>query len=383
MVRCTAALICALFCAAEGLKVREPEPTSQLHEQSGDGISIYGHINASKTDRYLIDASAKAQDLIWEKAVINQNERLATDVGDYIKSKEREAQDEIAKLNKKAQDPAKKYTAESAVVDEGQYCGCNSSACNVDAGRLERELTHELILIMGCSLDINAIEYFCNAVGSTVEKFKTVNPFSYLSHCNVGRFTLAYMFHPGSSPTPYFTEFAGTATTKNVVTNSLHDVRMQFGRDPSLIVVDSSLWDVSNWWEKKGRPAAPYPVPTADIHSWCTQYVPELLAHVQTVYPHSGIAFRTAPTVFAANGYGQQPEIIDAMVQCIATKKDPMNRLYGKYGYIDYHNFVDEVLQHAAGPAMKTYYKDSLHPGPTLSLMYMNKVLNLARGLQR
>jgi len=266
------------------------------------------------------------------------------------------------------------------------YCGCKSSnttGCDgtVDTIKVEHELQNDLVLIFGCSLDINAIEYFCKAVGSEVQNFVTRNPFAYLAHCDVGKFTVAYIFHPGASPAPYFGEYAGTATTMDVVRNSVYDVKMQFGREPTAIIVDSSLWDVSNWWQKNGRPQDPYPIPDAQITQWCSRDVPELLRWVQTAYPRSGVAFRTPPTVFANNGYGQTPFIVDKMVACIEQHKDPSNKLYGQFGFIDYHNFVDEVLQQSGVSPMPHYYKDSLHPGLRLSLMYMNRVLNWVRML--
>lgn len=263
--------------------------------------------------------------------------------------------------------------------DAAHYCGCNSESCEVDVAKVEHELQNDLVLILGCSLDINAIGYFCAAVGAPVKNFATKNEFSYLAHCDVGKFTLAYAFHPGASPPPYFNEYAGTATTMAVVQNSVHDVLLQFGREPTAIIVDSSLWDVSNWWQRIGRPATPYRLPEAEISSWCNRDVPELLRFVQTTYPRSGVAFRTPPTVFPENGYGQDPAIIDAMVACLEQHKDPLDRLYGHFGFIDYHNFVDQVLLHATGPPLQTYYKDTLHPGPALSMMYMNRVLNWVR----
>jgi len=369
MVRHIVALICALFCVARSLKVREPGQVSQLHDRSPrhepeedayhSDTTLSGHVNASISKRYLVDANVSHSDATHR-----------AELGGPIDS-----------------NISARYLADTMHVgtdqEAGQYCGCNSSSCSVDSGKLEHDLTNELILIFGCSLDINAIEYFCNAVGSTVQNFQTKNAFSYLAHCNVGKFTIAYIFTPGASPAPYFSEYAGTATTQAVVKNSVHDVMLQFGREPSVVIVDASLWDVSNWWQMHGRPADPYPIPHAEIVRWCTRDVPDLLAWVQTNYPRSSVAFRTPPTVFADNGYGQNPGNIDTMVQCITEQKDPLNRLYGKYGFIDYHDFVDQALQHAVGPPMQTYYKDSLHPGPTLSMIYMNKVLNLARGLQR
>jgi len=324
MPRVTFALACALFCIAGGLKVIDRKP---------DGASL------SRLPAFVPKVA----------------------IGD-------------------------KFGTSAAIGSQGldtAYCGCNSSACNVDAVKVTKDLQNDLVLILGCSLDINAIEYFCTAIGSKVQKFQTRNPFSYLSHCDVGKFTLAYAFHPGAAPMPYFSEYAGTASAQLVVQNTVHDVQVQFGRQPTAVIVDSSLWDVSNWWEKKGRPKDPYPIPHADIATWCSRDVPNLLNWVQSSYPNSAIAYRTAPTVFADNGYGQTPQNIDAMVKCIETHKDPLNKLYGKFGFIDYHHFVDEVLKSAAGSGLKLYYKDSLHPGPSLSLMYMNKVLNWVRGMQK
>lgn len=349
-------ILCALSFTTDGLKVREPEPSKRAHENVTDGgyhsaTTLTGHIDASFEKRFF-NVSRKEP----------KQEKLGTGVPEkYLVDATR--------------------VAISSDTGAGQYCGCNSTMCNVDVGKVEHELANDLILIFGCSLDINAIEYFCNAVGSPLKNFQTRNSFSYLAHCDVGKFTLAYVFHAGASDPPYFSEYGGDATTATVVKNSVHDVMLQFGREPSMVLVDASLWDVSNWWEKNGRPKSPYPVPHANIEKWCTKDVPKLLAWVQHVYPRSGVAFRTPPTVFPDNGYGQDAANIDAMVKCIAEQKDPLNKLYGKYGYIDFHDFVDEALQHTPTP-MQTYYKDSLHPGPTLSLMYMNKVLNWARGLQ-
>jgi hypothetical protein len=264
------------------------------------------------------------------------------------------------------------------------YCQCNTTGCSADARKVKDDLQNNLVLIIGCSLDIFAIEYFCNSVGSSMQGFASRNPFSYLAHCDVGGFTVAYIFHPGASAPPYFSEYAGTATTQDIVKNSAYDVQMTFGREPNAIIVDASLWDVSNWWQRNGRPPFPFAVPTASVWQWCNQDVPQLLNWVKTVYPRSAVAFRTPPTVkLESNGYGQSPLIIDEMVKCIDQHVDPLNLLYGKFGLIDYHHFVDAVLLHAVGAPMQQYYKDSLHPGAKLSLMYINKVLNWARGLRQ
>lgn len=330
------ALACGLFWIAGSVNVRGPAQSSRLRGRSPDHLPE-ARISHSSTDAVLDDLN---QTILQRSLAANH-------------------------------------------ADAALYTGCNGTACSTDVSKVKHDLKNDLVLIFGCSLDINAIEYFCKNAGAPVKNFATRNPFSYLAHCDVGTFTLAYIFHPGASPAPYFNEYAGTATTRDVVKNSVHDVQMQFGRQPTAVIVDASLWDVSNWWQKHGRPTVSYAAPKAEILRWCDRDVPELLGWVQTNFPQSGVAFRTPPTVFNDNTYGQRTWIIEGMVACIEQHKDPLNKLYGQYGFIDFHHFVDQALEHAQGPSMPAYYKDTLHPGPALSLMYVNRVLNFVGGLHR
>jgi len=268
-----------------------------------------------------------------------------------------------------------------------QFCGCNSSSCSVDAAKVDVEFHDTLVLIFGCSLDVRAIGYLCHAAnGVTMESIVNSAPFSYLASCSVGSVTLAYVFHPGASPPPYSSEYnqAILGTTRDILQRSHHDVMVKFGREPTAIIVDASLWDISNWWGKLGRPAYPYPAASAFpyLAQWCNVDVPQLLTAVATIYPNSAIAFRTAPTVFGGHdNTGQNPLLVDAMVDCINHYRDPLGKIYGKFGLIDYHQFVDTMLQ-GAGASGATYYQDSLHPGAGLSLMYMNNVLNWVKLLR-
>lgn len=262
-----------------------------------------------------------------------------------------------------------------------QFVGCNSTSCSVDTAKMKSKVGEVLILILGCSIDIHAIGFLCNAAyGTTVDSMVKSAPFSYLSHCTVGGTTVAYTFHPGASPPPYSGDYNPSVlgTTRDILLKSKLDVMAKFGKEPTAIVVESSLWDVANWWGKIGRPPYPYPVTLVYpyLQEWCNKDVPQLLADVSTIYPHSRIAFRTAPTVFP--GYdmsGQNPLIIEKMVHCLDFRTDAYGKLYGAFDVIDYHKFVDTVLQTAGGLGA-SYYQDSLHPGKQLSLMYMNNVMN-------
>jgi hypothetical protein len=260
-----------------------------------------------------------------------------------------------------------------------KYFGCNSSSCFVNSKKVETEFGSELILILGCSLDIYAIGYFCSsATGLPMEHFVNSAPIGYLVYCNVGHFTIAYAFHPGASPPPYSQEYnAFLGSTQDIVSRTKNDVMVKFGRAPTAIVVDASLWDVANWWQKVGKPAYPYILPSAYVQQWCNKDVPELLTFVAAVYPNTPIAFRTPPTVFSnPNSFGLSPLTVEEMVHCVELHRTAWdaNKIYGTFNLLDYHHFVDNTLGTAGGAASQ-YYRDSLHPGAQLSLTYMNSVL--------
>jgi len=265
-----------------------------------------------------------------------------------------------------------------------QYVGCNTSTCFINSNKVKSTFQNELILILGCSLDIFAIGYFCNAAtGTPMDHVVYSTPFAYLASCTVGHFTVVYAFHPGASAPPYGPQYSGMeslGTSRHIISKTKHDVMVKFGREPSAIVVDASLWDVSNWWQKSGSPAWPYPIGYPFIQQWCTKDVPELLMHVAATYPNVPIAFRTAPTVFSdPNSFGLSGGTVAQMVHCIEQHKDGFGRLYGTFDVIDYHHFVENTLTQA-GASAGVFYRDSLHPGAQLSLLYMNNVLTWAQG---
>jgi len=259
------------------------------------------------------------------------------------------------------------------------YVGCNSTTCFMNTKKVKSTFKSELVLILGCSLDINAIGYYCQAAtGVPMDQIVMSQPFAYLAFCTVGHFTVVYAFHPGATPPPYGKGMQGMevlGTSRDIVTRTKNDIQVKFGRPPTAIVVDASLWDVSSWYDKSGSPPWPYPIAPAYVQQWCSKDLPDFLMFVAATYPHLPIALRTPPTVFGdANSFGISGTTIDQMVQCVETHKDAVGKVYTFFDLIDFHHFVDTTLVQA-GAGAGQFYKDSLHPGAQLSLLYMNNVL--------
>jgi hypothetical protein len=266
----------------------------------------------------------------------------------------------------------------AAASEDAVYYSCKGSECTVNTTKMNTELNSGLILFFGCSLDILAIKWFCRAAHSELYGF--TDNFAYMAHCTVGGFTMVYVYHPGASLPPYFHGYVGTLTTNEIVDRSAHDIVLKFGQRPTAIVVDSSLWDVSNWWQKSGFPPEPYPVPSPFIAHWCQMDLPNLLLYIGAAYPEIPIAYRTPPPVFVGNEYGQSPQIIDAMNQCINEKVEFLSKkVYSKYKLIDFYGIVKKAFLHTTDP--QSIYRDVLHPGQELSLSYVNHVLQWVRGM--
>jgi hypothetical protein len=269
----------------------------------------------------------------------------------------------------------------SAQHPDTSFYACSGSHCTVNNTKMKADLQSGLILFLGCSLDIYAIKHFCTAAHAPLIGFD--NNFAYMAHCTMGSFTLVYVFQPGATGAPYWRDYVGTLDSYQIIAKSTKDVVQKFGQEPTAIVVDASLWDVSNWWLREGTPPEPYPVPHDYISSWCHTDLPHLLQKAQDSYPHTKIAFRTPPPVFVGNEYGQSPPIVDEMVKCVRGKVDFVNKMvYSKYHMIDFNALVGQFFLHHPGPQLN-FYADVLHPGEQLSMAYMNEVLQWVRGFHR
>jgi hypothetical protein len=268
------------------------------------------------------------------------------------------------------------------------YSSCTiwPQACTIDTARVSADLLGRVVLILGCSLDIYALNYFCTAAGAPVngysrkpgnEKYGKGN----FAWCNIGGFILAYSFHPGSSGPPYFEAcdkvLGGPCSqirTDYLVQQSISKVMTTFGIPPTEIVVDSSLWDAANWWSQQGKPPEPYLVPGDRLYRWCAAEFPTLINTVQMASPTSKVAFRTAPRIEPALGYGHSMHNIDGMNSCF--RESALTNL-ASYQLIDYNLIVETFLMSQGSPP-KPFYEDPFHPGILPSVFYVDAVLQWA-----
>lgn len=284
----------------------------------------------------------------------------------------------------------------NATQQPARYAGCTvipNQACTVNVQQVSQDLVGRIVLFLGCSLDIYALNYFCKSAGAPVVGF-TRNPGNEVygkenfAYCNVGGFILAYSFHPGSSGPPYFEACekvlhgrCSTISSEQLHRDSIARVVHTFGMPPSAIIVDSSLWDAANWWGQAGKPAEPYLVDPTRLAHWCTVELPHLINTVQLISPTSKVGFRTAPRVEPAFGYGHSMHNIDGMNLCYRTQA--FSNLMA-YHLIDYNLIVDMFLTAQGVPGHpKEFYEDPFHPGVLPSVLYVDSVLQWMHSVVR
>lgn len=269
-------------------------------------------------------------------------------------------------------------------------CYINPNACTVNAQKVAAELGSRVVLFFGCSIDIYAVDYFCKSANAPVVGFtrtpgSTVFGAGNLAYCKIGGLVLAYSFHPGASGPPYFPECdkvlkrpcsSGILQRGQLIQQSVASVVATFGMAPTAVVVDSSLWDVANWWKQAGNPPEPYIAPPTRLTQWCLYDFPALLHTVQLAAPTSKIAFRTAPRVEFIAGYGHSMNNIDNLNACFRSAGGGLM----SYNMIDYNSMVETILNQQGG-SHSTYYDDAFHPGVILSVVYIDWVLQWAKTL--
>jgi len=153
---------------------------------------------------------------------------------------------------------------------------------------------------------------------------------------------------------------------KYIVGNMTHDTR-----EPDLVVVDSSLWDLSVWAEKDGQ------VSDARVLRWCHHDLPGLLAKVSDVFPSSRVAFRTAPNCIHCP---KPPDKlfsnreIDGLYKCI-TSSTRGGKLFDKYEVVDFHAIMSNLSVDMDPTAL--YQEDGYHPSGHPSMLYMMEIIRL------
>jgi len=182
--------------------------------------------------------------------------------------------------------------------------------------------------------------------------------------------------------------YAGVLNTSEIIREARHMTDALLGRFPTHIVVDSSIWDVSKWWDQGGHHHT-WP-PRRQIQRWCGHEVRALLAEVSAVFPRSRVAFRTAPVTAWQSptkmNAGQDAPTIEVMTECIwnhTTRASPASppRLYGAYDMIPYHELVDRLIAEECnngqvrGACVGRVWGDGRHPGPKAMGLYTDALL--------
>lgn len=262
--------------------------------------------------------------------------------------------------------------------------------CGLRMAPMVGDIPSKSVLLLGCSLDANALISFCASVGSKMYG----NPFQG-RFCKAGNSTMAMIFHPGSGEPPYFSPYMQFLAGQQIETiPSTHDIittiapaftQSIMGPGPDLVVVDDSLWSLSKWWEHNygGDPNVgnqkSFPIPRKEIQQWCHDGLKLHMGLVAATYPNSQIAFRTAPTVMKPI-VGQTAEAVDIMQECIRAQTKG-GLLFGKYPVIQYHDMVDRRINSAKehGESVQELYCDDNHPGPDLSQAYAQMIWDVLR----
>tara|TARA_B110001452_G_scaffold153900_1_gene128057 strand:+ start:426 stop:2432 length:2007 start_codon:yes stop_codon:yes gene_type:complete len=228
---------------------------------------------------------------------------------------------------------------------------------NARLPRLLQSLSNVSILVYGCSLDRFMLDWLCNARGGSMRKW---NNSSSSSHEKVAKCVdvkdnveIAYVFNPGAGKPPYFA---------NVTKPDLeYWARRILAREPSVVVVDDSLWELSKWSEQ-GYFAEQM------LGLWCDKEVPKLLQDIRGTFVNSRVVVRTAPTV-AGILNGANPVVLEAMTACLWKRAVPVpgysqGQSWKVDGVIPLHEIVDEAIAQAlvkvASSSVSSNWKDEV-----------------------
>lgn len=265
---------------------------------------------------------------------------------------------------------------------------CSGSGCLLNATNPKvLAASSKLVWFYGCSLDHDAVKFACENAGAPIMPLNDGGLQAGL-YCFSDGMTLVFSFHPGATPPPYFHYFdshpLADSMPQDIFRWSLEHIQGTFGKRPDAIVVDSSLWDLANWWTATGSPGQHWDVPHAKISNWCHATVPKFLEFLHETSPGTHIAFRSPAPVQKSGWEGflcRGPEVMDEMYSCLLKSVDMVNhQLYGKYSIIDYMKAA--LAEHKVlGGALKDWFRDDIHPGRELALAYMAVALAWAKGL--
>lgn len=247
-------------------------------------------------------------------------------------------------------------------------------------------MDEQRILLLGCSLDRNAVFGFCEHHGDHNMTYTTTRPLN-SSWCRSSELNvrMSYVFHPGVGVNGDLDEpsFSNGPSTGQILKHFAKEASMvMLKAEPTLIVVDSSLWDLASWnvgplhghtesWVYTHTPIAKN-VTKERVQQWCEHDLLTLLSEVSAIFNTSRIVFRTAPTILRDNFKFRKADI-ELLYNCINSIRTQDNKLFGKYDIIDYHEIIQKQIdRHVTG---LFNFQDGYHPTGYPSELYINDIL--------
>ncbi|CAK0847471.1 unnamed protein product [Prorocentrum cordatum] len=266
-------------------------------------------------------------------------------------------------------------------------CAAVASGLHADTGTLTQlRGSNHSVLILGCSVDRNAVESFCGKV----DRFYRVGCYDEERQLNIG-----FVFHPGVGingdlQPPFYNRTQWGSNIGQPISDD--KVLRKWSSSmvgelfPDMVVVDSSLWDLSTWasWGMRNV--------TADrLRQWGMRDLKNELARVSEAYNKSRIVFRTAPAVYKTKwvvsdtGYEYKDVAVFSndgirQMQKELRKHIKDGKLYGKYEVIDYSQIMDDLIQERGADDPSLWLKDGYHPkteSAEPSRRYLNEVFRL------
>ena len=261
-----------------------------------------------------------------------------------------------------------------------QYFKFNKARQIKHRNKLKPFKEHVGILFIGDSLDRNAVAYACKYFNATLHPFLSSEG-SVLKYqfCTIPRLnlTLANFVNYGVFDPPYW-KFAyvdeSTLFPPNVHNHSFshieHDTkcfnRINFGKDPDLVVIQSYLWDLSREWLLSGQ-SLDFEPSSGFVGEWVSR-VAKFIDVVQHRFPHGKYVWRTAP--FPNPDIGRTLQIIEDMNESIV---EYLRKHRKEINICDWSKIL--LATNSPEKVPRT------HPRRIASLAYVNVILNLARRL--
>lgn len=252
---------------------------------------------------------------------------------------------------------------------------------NRPASTWPQTLDGKSVLLVGSSLDRNAVKYLCEQHLSVISPYLAygglVGAATY-DYCRIGNVTVGQFMNYGVFEPPYWKyAYKGLSRAKGMPdtlqnTSTAHILidaskfrSVTSGRDPTLVVFSSYLWDLASEWEHTGSMAHGYKISDDFVARWVAR-LQHYMHTLRRAFPTSRLAWRTAPTV-PSNNPRSTPEIILSMNEAARTFAIQHDILV-----VDYFSICA-----APGSPESEHLKKDVHPGKVGSMAYMNVLLNV------